>query len=126
METFLIPLIYKQNKYDAGTRVLLPIENLLFIRVIGKLLYFYGIHNKEYVLQASLADWRILLRDLEFEEIDRGMIVNIRKISYIYRDLQQVHFGADAEGVFTIISQSNIPRIHRLYPHIPIYMSGSM
>ena len=76
------------------------------------------------MLQASFSDWRIILKGLEFEEVDRGMIVNIRKVAWIYRDLQQVHFGDEAEGIFAIISQSNIQKIHRLYPHIPIYLSG--
>jgi len=126
METFALPLIYKKSKLDIGVRVLLPLEELLFLRVIRKHLYFYGVQKKEFMLQASLSDWRIILDGYDFEEVDRGTIVNARKISLIYSDLQQIHFGPEAEGVFCPIAAGHIARIHQLYPHIPVRRSGAV
>lgn len=126
METFAIPVIYKRNKADNGTRALLPLEDLLYLRVIGKRLYFYGTHRKEYYLQASLSDWRILLDGCGFEEVDRGTLVNTSQVAFIYSDLQQIHFGPEAEGVFCPIAAAHIARIQRKYPHIQICRSGAL
>jgi hypothetical protein len=124
MEIFSIPVIYRKHKNDLGLRVLLPVQDLLFLRVIGKHLYFYANQRKEYLLQASLSDWRILLDGFSFEEVDRGTLVNSGKVSFIYNDLQQIHFGPDAEGVFCPIAGAHIVRFRREYPHIPVQRSG--
>ncbi len=126
MSTFSIPVIYKHSKADLGTRVLLPIHELLYLRVFGKLICFYGIHRKEYVLQASLADWRILLEGLPFEEVDRGVLVNVDNVAFGYTDLQQLHFGPNAEGAFCMIAGAHIQRFQRQYPHIPFHESGRL
>lgn len=126
MGTFSIPVIYKPSKTDPGRRVLLPLEDLLYLRVFGKVVCFYGIHRKEYVLQASLADWRILLDGLPFEEVDRGVLVNVGNVAFGYTDLQQLHFGPDADGVFCMIAGAHIQRFQRQYPHIPFRQSGSL
>jgi hypothetical protein len=126
MGAFSIPVIYKPSKTDPGTRVLLPLHDLLYLRVFGKVICFYGIHRKEYVLQASLADWRILLDGLPFEEVDRGVLVNVENVAFGYTDLQQLHFGPDAEGVFCMIAGAHIQRFQRHYPHIPFLQSGKL
>jgi hypothetical protein len=126
METFSIPLIYKRSKTDVGKRVLLPLEELLFLRIIGKHVYFYGTQRKEYVLQSTLSDWRILLDGVGFDEVDRGILANMRKALFIYSDLQQIHFGPEAEGVFCPIAGAHIARVQRQYPHIPIRRSGAI
>jgi hypothetical protein len=126
MITFSIPVIYKRGKADLGTRVLLPLNELLYLRVFGKSICFYGIHRKEYVLQASLADWRILLDGLPFDEVDRGVLVNVDNVAYGYTDLQQLHFGPNAEGVFCLIAGAHIQRFQRQYPHVPFRQSGNL
>ena len=126
MGTFSIPVIYKPSKTDPGTRVLLPLHDLLYLRVFGKSICFYGIHRKEYVLQASLADWRILLDGLPFEEVDRGVLVNVANVAFGYTDLQQLHFGPDAEDVFCMIAGAHVQRFQRQYPHVPFRQSGNL
>ncbi|MBN2983994.1 MULTISPECIES: LytTR family transcriptional regulator DNA-binding domain-containing protein [Cohnella] len=126
MELFSIPVIYKESKHDRGVRILLPLEHLLFLRVIGKCIHFYGIHRREYTLQSTLQDWRILLDGTGFEEVDRGVLANARKIDFIFSDLQQIHFGAEAEGVFCPIARVNIPRLQKYYPEVRIIKSGTL
>jgi|GEM_PF-1013115 len=126
MDTFAIPVIDRKPKTNSGTRVLLPLEDLLYLRVIGKHVHFFAMHRREYSLQAALADWRILLDGFDFEEVDRGGLVNTRNISFIYSDLHQIHFGAAAEGQFCPIARDHIARIKRKYPHIVICESGNL
>ncbi len=75
-------------------------------------------------MHATLQDWRILLDGTGFEEVDRGVMVNTSKVRYIYSDLQQIHFGEEAEGVFCPIARVNIPRFQRYYPKVQIRKSG--
>ena len=126
MEGFAIPVIYKQNKTEKGTRVLLPLEELLYLRVIKRHLHFFSIHKKEYSLQASFSDWLILLDGFNFEEVDRGIIANFNRVTLIFSDLQQIHFGPEAEGVFCPMAVGHIARIRQKYPHIPIQRSGAL
>jgi len=126
MDTFSIPVIYKKNKNDLGVRALLPVGDLLFLRVIGKYIYFYGKGRKEYYLQATFSDWRIILDGCGFDEVDRGTIVNVNNISFIYSDLQQIHFGDDADGVFCPVARAHIARLRYQNPHIPIRISGEV
>ncbi|WP_083931905.1 LytTR family transcriptional regulator DNA-binding domain-containing protein [Cohnella laeviribosi] len=79
---------------------------------------------RKYTLHATLQDWRILLDGTGFEEVDRGVMVNTSKVRYIYSDLQQIHFGEEAEGVFCPIARVNIPRFQRYYPKVQIRKSG--
>ncbi len=55
MELFSIPVIYRESKHDRGVRVLLPLDHLLYLRVIGKCIHFYGIRRKEIYFACDIA-----------------------------------------------------------------------
>lgn len=126
MKTFAIPVIFRKDKNDPGVRVVVPLDQILFLRVTGKQIFFYAKHGKEYSLYASFSDWRILTDGVGFDEVDRGTLVNVRNILFIYEDLQQVHFGDEAQGLFCPIARAHIVRMQQQYPDIPIMNSGKL
>jgi len=118
MGNFEIPVIWRRSRHDRGSRFMLPVEELLFIRVANRELCFYSTLG-EYFLHSFLDDWRILLEDRGFDELDRGALVNMTRISYIHSELRLVHFDTDTATPCPI-SQSQLIRVKSEYPHIPI------
>jgi len=119
MEVFKIPVIWKENRTARGVRHLLPLEEILFLKIHKSTLYFHT-STSIYELHATLDDWRILLEGFGFDEPDRGVLVNVGLIHFIYDDMRQIHFHTTNTDLFCPISSANLKRFRKRYPSLPI------
>lgn len=123
MGAFQIPVIWKRTRHDRGERFILSVDDIYFLRVLGKDVHFYSASGL-YQLQSALEEWRILLEDRNFVELDRGALVNMDKIAFIYADMRQIRFRDSDDEVFCSISSTQLQRVRKLYPHIEIKNKG--
>ncbi|MDT9726432.1 hypothetical protein DUZ99_15725 [Xylanibacillus composti] len=95
-----------------------------FCTLKGKDMWFETGEGSYVLHGAVLHDWRILLAEHSFVEVDRGTLANMRLAKVIDTDLRLLYFDDPPASCFCTVSQSKMRVVPYKYPHLRTFESG--
>mgnify|MGYP001430072637 CR=1 FL=1 len=95
----------------------LHVEDVLFLSVDQASVVFHT-HDRQFFLRSTLEDWKIILSDFNFEELDRGVLVHMSKVKAINSEYRIIYFDENLKGVTSTMSASKLKFAIQNYPHI--------
>jgi DNA-binding LytR/AlgR family response regulator len=121
----LFPVIQRNHKNDKGSRYMLSVEDVLFVSVDQTSVLFHTV-DRQFFLKSILEEWKIILEGYGFEEMDRGVLANMKKAQGIHTSLRRIYFEKDLSGAYCTISASKLKTVMELYPKIQFIKNADL